>query len=221
MTAERPKSNRILPRWRAVLILAIILVGFVVVLTRDTDLQWWQDHTLRDQGRMRYMQDRPLPADRGVIYAGNGTALAVNVPAVTIWTDPRIFNQYRKDWDKVAAALNLSPQALAERVQSGGSGFAYILRQGEPQMGNALNALHVPGIYVQATSRTYYPLGAVTTPLLGLVHLDHHGAAGLERGYDQWLAGHSGTEKYWWTGRVKCCGCWVPVMPPYPVMICI
>lgn len=195
MTTESSPQKRHLPRWRALLILSVIFLGFVLVLFRDTDLQWWQDHTLRDQGRMRYLQDRPLPADRGVIYASNGTALAVNVPAVTIWTDPRIFDQHKQDWAKVATALQISPQTLAERVQSGGSGFAYILRQSEPQIGKALQALHVPGIYAQASSRTYYPLGAVTTPLLGLVHLDHHGAAGLEMGYDQWLSGHAGTEK--------------------------
>ena len=195
MPSERLSLQRVLPRWRAILLLATIFLGLVVVLARDAELQWRQAHDLRAQGRMRYLQSRPLPAARGVIYGSNGDALAVNVPAVTIWVDPRIFNAHRKDWNKVAEALNLSPDALRARVRSGGSGFAYILRQVQPQLGRALDALHVPGIYVQKTSRTYYPLGAVTTPLLGLVHLDHQGAAGLEMGYNSWLAGKAGREK--------------------------
>ena len=195
MPSERLSLQRMLPRWRAILLLAVILVGLVVVLARDAELQWRQAHELRVQGRMRYLQSRPLPAARGVIYGSNGDALAVNVPAVTIWTDPRIFNAHRKDWNKVAQALNLSPDELTARVRSGGSGFAYILRQVQPQLGRTLEALHVPGIYVQKTSRTYYPLGAVTTPLLGLVHLDHQGAAGLEMGYNSWLSGKAGREK--------------------------
>ena len=195
MPPERLSLQRILPRWRAILLLVAIFLGLVVVLARDAELQWWRTHDLRAQGRMRYLQTRPLPADRGVIYGSNGDALAVNVPAVTIWTDPRVFDKHRKDWGKVAQALDISPEALAARVQSGGSGFAYILRQVQPQLGTALDALHVPGIYVQKTSRTYYPLGAITTPLLGLVHLDHQGAAGLEMGYNQWLSGKAGREK--------------------------
>ena len=195
MPPERLSLQRILPRWRAILLLVAIFLGLVVVLARDAELQWWRTHALRAQGRMRYLQTRPLPADRGVIYGSNGDALAVNVPAVTIWTDPRVFDKHRKDWGKVAQALDISPEALAARVQSGGSGFAYILRQVQPQLGTALDALHVPGIYVQKTSRTYYPLGAITTPLLGLVHLDHQGAAGLEMGYNQWLSGKAGREK--------------------------
>ena len=195
MPPERLSLQHILPRWRAILLLVAIFLGLVVVLARDAELQWWRTHDLRAQGRMRYLQTRPLPADRGVIYGSNGDALAVNVPAVTIWTDPRVFDKHRKDWGKVAQALDISPEALAARVQSGGSGFAYILRQVQPQLGTALDALHVPGIYVQKTSRTYYPLGAITTPLLGLVHLDHQGAAGLEMGYNQWLSGKAGREK--------------------------
>ncbi|MHB1579788.1 MAG: peptidoglycan D,D-transpeptidase FtsI family protein [Acidithiobacillus sp.] len=194
MPPERLSLQRILPRWRAILLLVVILLGLVVVLARDTELQWWRTHHLRAQGRMRYLQTRPLPADRGVIYGSSGDALAVNVPAVTIWTDPRLFNAHRNDWNEVAQSLDLSPETLAARVRSGGSGFAYILRQVQPQLGKSLDALHVPGIYVQKTSRTYYPLGAVTTPLLGLVHLDHQGAAGLERGYNQWLSGKAGSE---------------------------
>ncbi len=195
MSSERLNLRRILPRWRAALLFAVIFLGLTVVLVRDTELQWWQAHDLRAQGRMRYLQTRPLPADRGVIYGNNGEALAVNVPAVTIWADPRIFNAQRKAWGRVARTLGISVKTLAARVQSAGSGFAYILRQGQPQLGTALNALQIPGIYVQRTSRTYYPLGAVTTPLLGLVHLDHQGAAGLEMGYNSWLAGKAGREK--------------------------
>ncbi len=195
MSSERLNLRRILPRWRAALLFAVIFLGLTVVLVRDTELQWWQAHDLRAQGRMRYLQTRPLPADRGVIYGNNGEALAVNVPAVTIWADPRIFNAQRKAWGRVARTLGISVKTLAARVQSAGSGFAYILRQGQPQLGTALNALQIPGIYVQRTSRTYYPLGAVTTPLLGLVHLDHQGAAGLEMGYNAWLAGKAGREK--------------------------
>ena len=195
MSSERLNLRRILPRWRAALLFAVIFLGLTVVLVRDTELQWWQAHDLRAQGRMRYLQTRPLPADRGVIYGNNGEALAVNVPAVTIWADPRIFNAQRKAWGRVARTLGISVKTLAARVQSAGSGFAYILRQGQPQLGTALNALQIQGIYVQRTSRTYYPLGAVTTPLLGLVHLDHQGAAGLEMGYNSWLAGKAGREK--------------------------
>lgn len=201
MTTEPATRSRTLPGWRAGLLILLILVGMLLVLGRDTELQFLQRHVLRGQGQMRYVQERPLPAQRGIIYAANGQPLAVNVPAVTIWADPRIFRQQQKDWPAVAQALHISETTLQERLQHGGEQFAYILRQVHPQLGTALAKLHVPGIYVEPTSRSYYPLGAVTTPLLGLVHLDHQGAAGLERGFNDWLQGKPGWEKVLVDGR--------------------
>ncbi len=195
MKQEVSSRFRKLPGWRAGLLILLILLGLVLVLARDTELQFLQEHLLRGQGDIRYLQERPLPAQRGIIYAANGQALAVNVPAVTIWADPRIFQRYRRDWPAVAQALGISTATLQQRLHAGGAQFVYLLRQVHPQLGQALEKLHVPGIYVEKTSRSYYPLGAVTTPLLGLVHLDHHGAAGLERGFDGWLQGKAGREK--------------------------
>ncbi|WP_308387997.1 penicillin-binding protein 2 [Acidithiobacillus sp. AMEEHan] len=195
MSREPNSRFRSLPGWRAGLLILLILGGLALVLGRDTELQFLQRHLLRGQGEMRYVQERPLPAQRGIIYAANGQALAVNVPAVTIWADPRIFQQHRKDWSAVAQALQIPETELEARLQRGSAQFAYLLRQVHPQLGQELEKLHVPGIYVEKTSRSYYPLGPVTTPLLGLVHLDHHGAAGLERGFDSWLQGKPGLEK--------------------------
>ncbi|MCE5393773.1 MAG: penicillin-binding protein 2 [Acidithiobacillus sp.] len=189
------KPLKILPGWRAAALFLLILLGMSVILWRDIELQFIQEHLLRNQGAMRYIQERPLPAQRGVIYGNNGQALAVNVPAVTIWADPRIFDQYRAQWPAVAKVLGISVPALAQRIHSGGADFVYLLRQVHPQLGKQLEKLRVPGIYLEQTSRSYYPLGPVTTPLLGLVHLDHQGAAGLERGYNSWLQGKPGEEK--------------------------
>ncbi|MHB1707104.1 MAG: penicillin-binding protein 2, partial [Acidithiobacillus sp.] len=176
--------SRALPHWRAGLLLSLLLLGIGGILLRDAQLQWFQTRALRTQGRMRYLQRRPLPAGRGMIYARNGDPLAVNVPAVTLWVDPRIFNQHQSQWARVAEVVGMSPAELSARVQGGGADFAYLLRQVSPSLGKAVRALRIPGLYVQATSRTYYPLGAMTTPLLGLVHMDHQGAADLELGYN-------------------------------------
>jgi len=186
---------RALPHWRAGLLLSLLLLGMGGILLRDLQLQWFQTRALRAQGRMRYLQTRPLPAGRGMIYARNGDPLAVNAPAVTLWVDPRIFRQHQSQWGRVAQVIGMSPAELSTRVGLGGADFAYLRRQVSPSLGKAVHALGIPGLYVQPTSRTYYPLGAMTTPLLGLVHLDHQGAADLELGYNQWLAGRQGRER--------------------------
>lgn len=191
------RSARIplLPSGRARWVVSLILLGLAIILARDYTLQWAQGSALRAQGRLRYLRELPLPSERGIIYARNGMPLALNVPAVTIWADPSVFARHRARWGRVARALGLSTGALARRVARGGADYAYLLRQGSPGLGQAVRALGVPGLHVQATSRTFYPLGPVTAPLLGLVNIAHHGAAGLELGYNRWLSASPGREK--------------------------
>ena len=185
---------RVLPAGRARWLIAVILIGFAVVLARDFHLQFFEQSTLRSQGRMRYLRALPLPSERGIITARDGTPLAVNVKAVTLWADPAILDKHRNHWAALARTLHLTPADFAQRVASGGADYAYILRQVPPALGAAVARLQVPGIYVQATNRSYYPLGAVTAPLLGLVDMRHQGGTGLELGYNSWLAAQPGKE---------------------------
>lgn len=185
---------KILPAGRARWLIVVVLMGFAAILARDLRLQWFEHLALRSQGRMRYLRDLPLPSERGIITCGNGDPLAVNVKAVTIWADPAILDQYQPQLRQLAHALQLSIATFTERVASGGADYTYIMRQVPPALGRQITALHVPGIYVQKTSRSYYPLGAVTAPLLGLVNLQHQGSAGLELGYNQWLSARLGKE---------------------------
>ncbi|WP_279117323.1 penicillin-binding protein 2 [Acidithiobacillus thiooxidans] len=184
-----------LPSGRARWLIATILIGFAAVLARDLRLQWLEHQTLRFQGRMRYLRTLPLPSERGIITARNGAPLAVNVKAVTIWADPIILDKYQDQWGSLAQALHLSPTSFAERVAGGGAAFAYILRQVPPALGEKIVALHIPGIYTQNTSRSYYPMGAVTAPLLGMVNLQHQGDTGLELYYNSWLSAIPGKER--------------------------
>ncbi|MBN6741324.1 penicillin-binding protein 2 [Acidithiobacillus sp. MC6.1] len=189
------RITRFLPGGRARWIIMVLLLGFAAILARDLRLQWTDQHRLRMQGRMRYLRIISLPAERGIITAQGGVPLAVNVPSVTIWADPSIMDRYPAEWRAVAAALRTSRRLLTRRLQAGGADYAYLLRQAPPAVGRAVHRLRIPGIYVQKSSRTYYPLGAVTTPLIGLVNVAHHGAAGLELGYNHWLAGRPGKEQ--------------------------
>lgn len=189
---KRPVKS--LPAGRARLVIMVLLLAFSVMLLRDIYLQLLDQSTLRQQGQMRYLRSVPLPASRGIIRARNGQPLAVNVHAVTIWADPAILDKHRDQWAALGRVLHLSRADFARRVASGGADYTYIERQVAPRIGNALQKLQVPGIYVQNTSRTYYPLGAVTTPLLGLVDEAHQGSAGLERGYNTWLRARPGRE---------------------------
>lgn len=186
---------RPLPAGRARWFIAIVLLGFAAILGRDFALQIQDDHRLRTEGRMRYLRTLPLSSQRGLILGRNGEPLAVNVPAVTIWADPRILGTERRHWQSLARTLHLTLAELAQRLRSGGADFAYLRRQVAPRLGRAVRALHLAGVGVSVSSRSYFPMGAITAPLVGFVDEDHRGAGGVEMAFNGWLAGQSGREQ--------------------------
>jgi len=186
---------RPLPAGRARWLIAVLLLGFVLVLGRDFVLQVQDQQRLRDQGRMRYLRTLPLSSPRGIILGRNGEPLAVNVPAVTIWADPRVLESERSHWPVLAKVLHLSVTELARRLSAGGADFSYLRRQVAPKLGRAVRALHLAGVGVRPSSRSYFPMGAAAEPLVGLVDAAHRGAGGLEMAFNGWLAGRSGREQ--------------------------
>ena len=176
---------RPLPRSRPLWLAGVFALGFLAVLGRDIQVQYLQTGQLRAQGQMRYLHNQRLPAQRGVIFGDNGLPLAVNTAASTIWGDPKILGKHQDQWPQLAKALHLSVIELGQRLASGGADFAYLARQRPPSVGKTVRALGIPGVGVLPSSRSYFPLGAATTPLIGLVDQAHQGATGMELSYNQ------------------------------------
>ncbi len=178
------------PRWLA----AGLFLALLLVLGRDFQVQYLQSVRLRSQGRLRYLQQLTLPAQRGVILGSNGLPLAVNTAASTIWGDPAVLAKEPAQWPALAKALGISLAQLQQRLRDGGADFVYLRRQVAPMLGKRVAELHLRGVGVLPTSRSFYPLGPATTPLIGLVNEAHQGATGLELAYNSWLAARPGKE---------------------------
>lgn len=183
-----------LPKYRPRWVAAIFVLGFLAILVKDIQIQVVYASRLRYQGALRYFRIERIPAQRGVIYAVNGFPLAVNVPASTIWGAPYLLDKNKAERSHLSNALGITIDQLSNRLQSGGDDFAYLTRQVSPQVGAAVLRLGISGVGVVPTSRTYFPLGAATTPLIGLINQSHQGATGLELTYNRWLKAHPGSE---------------------------
>ena len=192
---------RSLPRSRPLWLAGAFLIGFLAVLGRDIQVQYLQARHLRAQGQMRYLHNQRLPAQRGVIFGANGLPLAVNTSASTVWGDPKVLGKHQAQWPRLAQVLGMSVTELGQRLAGGGADFAYLARQRSPSVGKAVRALGIPGVGVLPSSRSYFPLGAATTPLIGLVDQAHQGATGMELSYNRWLAAHPGSEKALYDGH--------------------
>jgi len=99
-------------------------------------------------------------------------------------------------YQQMLALLELSPesftpQVLAKRDRR----FLYVKRGVLPEITKQIEALDVPGLYVQNQYKRYYPTGEVVSHLIGFTNIDDVGIAGIEKTYDDWLSGREGKKQ--------------------------
>ncbi len=178
----------------------IVIVGLallaVTLAARAVHLQVIDQQFLAREGDKRYLREAVISAHRGTILDRLGEPLAVSSPVDTIWVNPQVLAQTPEDIKRLAKALGLNPQDLAQRVTSNLSRqFLYVQRHMSPADAAEIKALKIPGVDLLREYKRYYPNGAVTAHVLGFTDLDEAGQEGLELAYNRTLAGEDGLKR--------------------------
>src|SRR5258708_26777698 len=90
----------------------------------------------------------------------------------------------------LSGVLGIPRDVLDARFQSVGS-FVWILRKLPPDKGEAVRALNLKGVYLQAENQRYYPKRELAAHVLGFVDLDEKGLGGIEYQLDSTIRGKS------------------------------
>lgn len=133
-------------------------------------------------------------AARGVIFDRNGDELALSVPAVTIYADPRDITDAVGTARQVAVHLALTPEQEAElagKFAKTGSKFTYIARGLTKEQAEVLLSLGLPGIYSYIEPSRQVESG-VAQAVIGRTDPDGVGTSGLELQFNDLLAGADG-----------------------------
>ena len=77
-----------LPRFRAPIVFALLLLLFGVLIGRSLYLQWINNAFLQEQGSSRYSREIEVPAHRGRIVDRAGEPLAISTPVNSVWAFP-------------------------------------------------------------------------------------------------------------------------------------
>ena len=180
--------------------LGAIVSGAYRIQIDDGD-QWLE---LAERQRQRRLHIQPK---RGTLYDRNGAPLAesVEVPSVSVdavemlrGIDPRYVpvrvQQYA---DRIAAALNLPPSEVADKLKRRRR-FAWLKRrvsEAEVQQIRALQAkgqrYPIAGLSVEGEGHRFYPNRELAGQLLGFVSPDGEGREGLELSLEHELKGHA------------------------------
>jgi len=174
-------------RNRMVVAGALLSLAFMVIAGRLVELTAFRDTS----EPMRVARTAAAPKERADIVDRNGMLLATSLPTASLYANPRHVLDPEGTAFKLAAALpELNRETVAKRLASDGS-FVWLHRNLTPDMQFRVNALGLPGLYFQKTERRIYPYGHNVSHVMGLTDIDGIGLSGLEKYFNDNLAGRS------------------------------
>ena len=160
---KRRRRNPVNRRIR--LLLALLLVGFAVLLGRAAWLQAVQAGSLSRLAAKQHRAEVVLPASRGTIFDRTGVQLAIGEQATTVYADPRQVRDARAVAVAAEKTLGVDADSLYKQLADKKRSFVYVERKADPAKAALLEKRSLAGL-------GFYPGGA---PLLsaGLGRLAH------------------------------------------------
>jgi len=192
---NRARSNTVYPGRRVLLLLCMGLAAAVLVW-RAVCLQVLDKQFLLNQGQARHLRVVTLPAHRGMIQDRNGEPLAISTPVESVWVNPQELGNEQQRIPELARLLSLNRSSVQRLLASRADReFIYLRRHIDPATAAQVEALDIPGVYLQREYRRYYPDGEVAAHVVGFTNVDDVGQEGLELAYEDWLAGEPGAKR--------------------------
>ncbi|MDI6693363.1 MAG: penicillin-binding protein 2 [Anaerosomatales bacterium] len=187
----RAKRGRVRRSGRHVFVLAALLVAFAAVAVRLVQIQAVEGRAYAAMAKEQRDLELELPAQRGSIYDREGKPLAVTTAAKTVYAVPREVADKAGTARALAETLGGSEEKYRARLERK-SNFVYLARRIPLEQAQALESLALKGVYFQDDTRRVYPGSSLACQLLGFVGVDGEGLSGVEKQYDELLAGKPG-----------------------------
>ena len=125
----------------------------------------------------------------------NGDVLATDISVASLYADARHVIDPQEATAKLVSVLPDLDAADVVRKLSSGRAFNWIKRDLTPKQHQAVHDLGIAGLEFRRERKRVYPNGATAANVLGMVNIDNHGIAGMERYIDRNVLGEKGEPK--------------------------
>ncbi len=165
-----------------------------MIVGRLVQLQGVDRSGYADAAAQQQSSSITLNALRGEVTDRDGTVLAYTTNAQDITVDPAqiAVKDRQADAERLAPLVGKSVAAVVSVLSESGQ-YAVLAEALPPLTANRIEDLGLTGIYTQATTQRQYPGQTTAANIVGMVHSDGTGAAGIEYRYNSVLAGKDGT----------------------------
>jgi len=176
--------------------LLIFIIITAILLWRALYLQVMHTDFLQTQGEARHLRTLPIVAHRGMLLDRNAVPLAVSTPVDSVWLNPAQFEEEKARWQQLASILNISVADIATTLKGRMQReFVYLKRRISPNVAQQVEKLGLDGVFLQREYGRYYPTGELCAHLVGFTNIDDVGQEGIERSFNNLLAGEAGAKQ--------------------------
>ncbi len=178
--------------WRMAAVGSLLLAGLTVVAARAFYLQGLNTDYLQGKGDAVANRNLTLPAHRGQVSDRHGQLLAISTPVESLWARPAELRLTTAQYAHLAKVLGMPAPELTKKLTRKRRGEFSVKRPVTPEEAVKIAAMGVPGLHLRREFRRYYPAGEVSAHVVGFTNVDDLGQEGVERAYQDWLAGREG-----------------------------
>ena len=190
------RGGQQLNRGRLFFVQALLLIGAGALLWRMAALNTEQSEFLKGEGDARALRVVEIPAHRGVISDRNGEPMAISTPIESVWANPKVLATQSQSLPALARATGVSLKWLKRKLKENNKrAFIYLKRHVSPDVAARVAKLDINGVNLQREYRRFYPMGEVTSHVVGFTDIDDRGQEGVELMMDERLRGISGSKR--------------------------
>ena len=140
----------------------------------------------------QWTREIPVVAERGSIYDRNGELLAGNSTAYSVYARANAVEDAEGTARVLSQLLGASYEETAKKLSDRSRSEITLVKQAEKSLVEKLEGLDLKGIYYSRDNKRIYPYGSLASQVIGFTSMGNEGTTGIERYYDQFVAGENG-----------------------------
>lgn len=172
----------------------LILIIALIIIGRLCYIKVFAQEIYFERALELWARDAPIEGRRGNIYDCNGKLIVGSTLAPTVVCIPKQIKNKEKTAQVLSKILECSVEEVSVHFNKNVS--VEILKPvgKKIEVDKAIEIIksNLPGIYVVADTKRYYPYQHYLAQVIGIVGIDNQGISGVEYIYDEYLKGSSG-----------------------------
>lgn len=184
LNPEQKRNERLKKRFRVFCL--VLCLGYLIVIGRAVALMLKDNEKLETMAMQQYRAAIQKETDRGRILDRRGRELAINVPAWSLYADPKEIKNVSQTSATLSAILKIPLRELKQKLGFPRR-FVWIKRRCDAETIEKISKLKLGGIYTLKDNKRFYPNEELAGHVLGMVGIDSQALGGIELGFNRYL----------------------------------